>query len=118
MNRDTKRYLRELRAEIPCGFFRKKKLIQPFLTSLENFLSEAPDASYSDLVDAFGTPKEMAATLSEKISDADIYRYKKTKKIIFAAVIFAVLLLSAWTLWALYDRSIPVTIVQTTIIYD
>ena len=118
MNRNIKKYLKKVRADIPCGFRKKKQLMHAFLTSLEQYLHDNPDATDQDIVDAFGTPKEMAEMLSEKISESDIRRYQKFKKFIFVTFVLSVLLLAAWTFWVLYHRSIPVTIVQTTIIHD
>ena len=80
MNRDTKKYLKEVRAEIPCSSDKKKQLMHAFLTSLENYLCDNPDASYQDIVDAFGTPKEMAETLSENISESDARKYRRKKR--------------------------------------
>ncbi len=117
MNRDTKKYLRELRAEIPCGFFRKKKLLQPFLTSLENFLCETPDASYSDLADAFGTPKEMADTLSEKISEAEAQKYRRRHRYISVIAVLVILLLSTWII-KIYRTGMNVEVIRTIVIYD
>ncbi len=118
MNRDTKKYLKEVRAEIPCSSGKKKQLMHAFLTSLENYLCDNPDVSYQDIVDAFGTPKEMADTLSENISESDARQYRRRKKVVFIASILSICLLLAWIIFLLYDSRIPITIVQTTIIYD
>ncbi len=117
MNRDTKKYLREMRAEIPCGFFKKKKLLQPFLTSLENFLSDTPDASYSDLADAFGTPKEMAATLCENISEADVRKHRRIHRYISIIAVLVILLLSTWII-KIYRTGPKIEVTRTIVIYD
>ncbi len=118
MNRDIKKYLKEVRAEIPCSSGKKELLMHTFLTSLENYLCDNPDPAYQDLVDAFGTSKEMADTLSEKISEEEARQYRRRKKVILTASILLICLLLAWIIFLLYDLNIPANIVQTTIVYD
>lgn len=118
MNRDTKKYLKEVRAEIPCSSDKKKQLMHAFLTSLENYLCDNPDAAYQDIVDAFGTPKEMADTLSENISESDARQYRRRKKLV---LIFSVLLLCiilSLISYKLYQRHIPAEIVRTIVVYE
>ena len=118
MNRNIKKYLKKVRADIPCGFRKKKQLMHAFLTSLEQYLHDNPDATDQDIVDAFGPPKEMAEMLSEKISESEARQYRRRKKVVFTASILLICLLLAWIIFLLYDLSVPVNIVQTTIIHD
>ncbi len=58
--RAAKRYLREVRRNLPCSFLTKRELLLRIQDSLTDFAEERPHASYEDIIEHFGQPTDVA----------------------------------------------------------
>lgn len=58
MNRDCKKYLKEVHMLIPLNGRLERKFLHNMRENLEDFYSENKNAIYSDICHHFGTPKE------------------------------------------------------------
>lgn len=58
--RAAKRYLREVRRNLPCSFKTKYELLSRIRDSLKEFTEERPHASYEDITERFGAPTDVA----------------------------------------------------------
>ncbi|MGM9537610.1 MAG: hypothetical protein ACI3VN_04690 [Candidatus Onthomonas sp.] len=100
-----------------CGSTRRRLLAQ-FDQMSSLFLEEHPNPSSAELIDAFGTPKELASQLMEEVSEQDRRHYRHRRRLLWAAAAAAALLLSIYSLWAASEASHPVEITEKVIIYE
>lgn len=116
MNKDYKRYIKNIRAQIQCSRSKKAELLAPFLRSMQNYELENETAFYHDLVNAFGTPEEMAETLAEQLTEKDIRKYKCCKTVIKVFLIFVIGFVLVWSIYLLFFANAPVEVTQTIIV--
>lgn len=109
MNNHAKRYKSKLKRKLQCSRATKAKLLEEFSHSLDGFLDENPDASFTDLSNAFGPPEEMARILMEKLSAEETrqYRLHTRMKRIVAALCAAAFLLFA--VYVFFEKQKPLT---------
>lgn len=116
MNYNIKKYIKEVEIMLPCNRKNKKIVMGVFLHSIENYLSDYPNSTYDDLVEAFGTPTEMAETLSETLSENDIKKYKYNKKLMFWIFVILLFLFVIYSIYIFCFATVPVNVTQTIII--
>ena len=100
-NRERKRYLKNISRLLLCGSKERTQFLQDFNNNIDEFLSNNPNATISDLEKAMGTPQEIADSFMENISSKDI---KKRINIVrylivlggIALIIFVMALLFLW----------------------
>jgi len=93
------RYKAELCQNLKCAPTARKKLMGSFEKMLRNFLEENETADWDALVEAFGTPAEMADTLLGEIPQEEIKRYKehdRRKPLYIAIAILLTLLICVY----------------------
>lgn len=121
MNRILDKYLKDIRKCLPCSNAVWKNIGKDFNDALSAFCDENPDFDESLLIDAFGTPQEMADELLKKIPLSEIERYKKFKlnSIIFICI-FIVLICTISLVYAyiLETSSITPVNTETTVIIN
>ena len=104
----VKQYERKLKKNLNCFPKTKATLIGSFRRSLEDFLVEAPEPTFDALVEAFGTPEEMATTLMADVSSKEIARRKVFLYVKRAVAVVLILLFLALTYHVYVEKSIPV----------
>ena len=67
MTKQTKRYKQKVYQLLPIGRRSRIALMSDFETMLARYLEETPDPTWEQLIQAFGAPESMAATMMEKI---------------------------------------------------
>lgn len=94
MNKPTKRFLRCIRKNLACSWLNRRRLMKPFLRTLELYLEEKPEPYEEDLLDAFGPPEELAEFMMESVTPGQRTRYRVGRWAvrIVAAVLAAVFL--------------------------
>ena len=93
------RYLRRVRALLPCGRKQKARLIAKLQPELDRFLDENPGAGAAELEARFGEPKDYAAMQVENTGTAEILRGLLIRRRILRAV--AAALAAIVLVWAI-----------------
>lgn len=104
---DIKRYQDELKNRLPRSKTTRVALTEEFQKALDLLIEEKEDAGYSDLVEAFGTPEEMARTLMQSplgrtCLEKESLQSGRRKKMICIVSVLAVILMSVGvrTFWS------------------
>ena len=122
MNRILDKYLKDIRKCLPCSNTVWKDISKDFNNALSTFCDENPNFDEHLLIDAFGTPKEMADELLKKVPLSEIERYKKIRlnAIISTCSVIAVVCIFSMTYALIIEKSaeIPVNTETTVIIGD
>lgn len=89
-----KLYYRQIRNNLYCSKKRKKRLLDELKTNIEESLEEKPNLTYGELLEIYGTPKEIADSYIESLDPeeyAEDIRRIKRKKWMFGIVFFSVI---------------------------
>ncbi|MDO5401130.1 MAG: DUF6120 family protein [Eubacteriales bacterium] len=99
-NREARRYLRAIRGWLPCAGKMKGQMLGNIQSSLDEFLSEKPDADYQALVDRFGTPQQIASTYVDEAETGELLRLLRVRRKVVSIIsaVAAALVLT----WAAY----------------
>ena len=90
-----KKYCREIRKWLPCSQKLKKRIISEISDNVAHYLSDAPTATYSDIEQRFGTPKQIATTYINEMDTSDLLENLRVKRKITTAIISTCLVLIA-----------------------
>lgn len=122
MNRILDKYLKDIRKCLPCNNTVWKDISKDFNNALSTFCDENPNFDEHLLIDAFGTPQEMADELLKKVPLSEIERYKKIRlnAIISICSVIAVVCIFSMTYALIIKKSaeIPANTETTLIIGD
>lgn len=102
MNKETIRYQRKLRKQLPCGLSRKKELLSKFETTLSPFLEDCPCPNYEQLTAAFGPPEEMASVLMEAVPEKEKRHFRLWQRIQKGLCILLFILVLLFGFYAYY----------------
>ena len=95
-NRAAKRYMREVRRNLPCSFKTKRELLARLQDSLLDFVGERPHASYEDITEHFGVPTDVADMYFADLPAAQLRKALQTarfvRRLLLAACLLAFLL--------------------------
>lgn len=98
INRNARRYLRQVRTWLPCGGTMKRQIMEKIRSSISRFLEEEPSADYDSIVFRFGTPQQIAASyVDEQNTTVLISQLRFRKKVI---TLLAAMALAALALWS------------------
>ena len=86
INRNARRYLRQVRTWLPCGGTMKRQIMEKIRSSISRFLEEEPSADYDSIVFRFGTPQQIASTYVDEQDTEVLLRKLRIKRRIVAAV--------------------------------
>lgn len=75
MTKQTKRYKQKVYRLLPIGRSSRIALMSDFEAMLARYWEETPDPTWEQLIQAFGAPESMAATMMEKIPRDNQTRY-------------------------------------------
>lgn len=97
-NRALKRYYRQVRKMLPCTRSAKDRLERQIRCSVENFISEHPEADISAIRAHFGEPQTVAAAYIETAETEELLRqFNIRKKIVFIAACAVLAILLSWS---------------------
>ena len=86
INRNARRYLRQVRTWLPCGGTMKRQIMEKIRSSISRFLEEEPSADYDIIVSRFGTPQQIASAYVDEQDTEVLLRKLRIKRRIVAAV--------------------------------
>lgn len=86
INRNARRYLRQVRTWLPCGGTMKRQIMEKIRSSISRFLEEKPSADYDSIVFRFGTPQQIASAYVDEQDTEVLLRKLRIKRRIVAAV--------------------------------
>ena len=86
MNIQTKRYLWQLRSQLSCPIWVRRRLLASFLPTMELYLQENPKPSRAELLDNFGPPAQMARVMLEHVYKSERQQYHKNRLILRCAM--------------------------------
>ena len=93
----VKKYCREIRKWLPCSWNLKKRIISEISDNVAHYLSDAPTATYSDIEQRFGTPKQIATTYINEMDTSDLLENLRVKRKITTAIIgTCIALIAIW----------------------
>lgn len=107
-----KQYLKELSEMLCCDNKKKKKILSNFKIRLSEFKSEHAETPlfYEQIIEQFGTPKEVADSLLSETNSAQVHKLirKNSAKRFFIVItcILVVLMLLIWSICKIYNRYI------------
>lgn len=118
MNQAASRYRRQVRHAMHCSRTNQKKRLHDLDALLTSFSEENPDADIEKIVQEFGPPPEMAASLCEGISKDELSRWKRNHRILFGVCIllFACVVAIAAAHIALQTDPAPVQVIDELVI--
>ena len=82
-----KQYCKSVKKELSCPRKIKSDLIARIMPDLEAYADENPNASFDDICDHFGTPKEVAESYLSSLDEDELKKRLKNAKKIWIAVI-------------------------------
>ena len=89
-------YLKELSNQLCCSGKEKKEILSSLKNRLSEFESEHPTAlKYEDIVEQFGSPKEVANSFLGEYSSTHLHNLVKRRKIKHFCIITACILIFA-----------------------
>ncbi len=89
-------YLKELSNQLCCSGKEKKEILSSLKNRLSEFESEYPTAlKYEDIVEQFGSPKEVANSFLGEYSSTQLHNLIKRRKIKHFCIITACILIFA-----------------------
>lgn len=95
VNRNTNKYLHQVRGWLPCEEKMKNQIMAEVSTSVNQYLTENPDANYQDIVARFGTPQQIAVSCVDEEDTVKLLNNLSIKRKIITIVSYAVALVAA-----------------------
>lgn len=92
MKKELRQYYLAIRSLLPCCWKRKNAFIRTLDSSIAAYISEHPDADFTQIERHFGTPQQIAASYIEEMDPQEITDKLKVRKRILQIVVSAVFL--------------------------
>lgn len=89
MNKHNKllaKYYRSIRANLPCPWGLKQKILREIKSSINSYLIENPDADIHCIAQQFGTPAEITASYLDEMDPQKLAKQIKVSKRIITTV--------------------------------
>ena len=116
---NVKKYRRQVRRQLRCFGKKKRTLLQKLDGSLALIETDDEMPTWDDLIQALGSPEEMALSLSSELTDKD---RKKYRRILFSLRFVYIALIAALVIFAYLHIKIalamPFVFEDTIIIYE
>ena len=116
---NVKKYRRQVRRQLRCFGKKKHTLLQKLDGSLALIETDDEMPTWDDLIQALGSPEEMALSLSSELTDKD---RKKYRRILFSLRFVCIALIAALVIFAYLHIKIalamPFVFEDTIIIYE
>lgn len=95
-NKAARQFLREVKALLPDTGKQKKPIANRISTTVEELLTENPNAGYDEIVSRLGSPNQIAASCLEEMEAPELMKKLRVRKkvvcIVAAAAVAVVLL--------------------------
>lgn len=116
----VQKYRRQVIRAMQCPRKEKKEVLQSLDTLLGSFLEETPEADRTAILQAFGTPDQLANTLCGERPEAERTQWKRNRRIKFfvIAILGIGLILFFSYAIALYHAQAPVYVIRETTINE
>jgi hypothetical protein len=104
MHKDMKRYIKETKTIIPINSKNKKEFIKMLEEKIMEFTYTENKFSYNEIVEAFGTPNEVASAYIEELDTKTIIKELKMKKylkVLSYVVLVSILCISLFKIYRL-----------------
>ena len=99
MNRELKRYYRDIRHCLPGAAKQKKQLIETLWQSISAYIEENPQATILEVRAHFGTPQQIADAYLEEMSTPEVIKKIKIRKMVISIICTAAAL--ALLMWGI-----------------
>lgn len=118
MNHAASMYRRQVRRAMHCSRANQKRGLHDLDVLLSSFVEENPASEIDEIVQKFGAPSEMAASLCEGVSEDERKRWKKKRWIIFFLCILCLVCIVALvaTHFALQAHPAPIQVSDRLVI--
>lgn len=100
MGRDDRRYLHQVRRALRGTGKQKKQVLEQVQASVSEYMEETPDCSYSDLVQRFGVPQQIAESYITEMDPKELLFDLRIRQRTFSAVCAGIIL--CLTMWLGY----------------
>ena len=117
MNKPVAQYRRALKKLLFCSSSKQEQLMLRFQSMLNTLLADCPAPTKQELYDAFGSPEELANTLSGEITPEETARYHRTQKAhrMIAGILAGLLLIAS--VYVFFVKQKPLVSVDEKIDY-
>ena len=92
----ARRYLRDVRYNLPCSFKTKRELLARLQEALGDYTGERPHATYDDIVEHFGAPTDVADTYFADLPAPQLRRSlqiaRNVRRALIAVIVLTMLL--------------------------
>lgn len=100
MDRDDRRYLHQVRRALRGTGKQKKQVLAQVQASVSEYQEENPDCSYSDLVQRFGVPQQIAESYITEMDPKELLHDLRIRQRTFSIVCAGIIL--CLTMWLGY----------------
>lgn len=95
MNKEIKRYLKDIKKLLPVYSKREKKLVIMIKTSVLEIYGEDNTVSYNLICREFGNPEEIVISYLAETDDDELYKYMRYLKTIRITAVCVVIIVAA-----------------------
>lgn len=124
MNKEIKRYLKEIKNLLPVYGRKEKAFVMMIKTSILETYGTESTVGYDMICSEFGSPKEIVISYFAEIDDDELYKRVRFSKMIKIAAIFIVLIVAATAvfksilLYDSYKKSVDAIITQEVTVIE
>lgn len=91
-NKTMKLYIKNVKCQIKTSSQQKRHLLYDLKININNYISEHPNATYTDLEAEFGTPLDISESFYDSLDATEIKHQQNYKKhIILIIIIFCII---------------------------
>ena len=94
LKKDVKKYLSDVKKCLCCDRKTKNRFLRDLEENVNNYLSDAPNADFQNVIDHFGTPKSIAEEFAAQTDTDSLKKAKRNKNLkwAFIAILAAIAL--------------------------
>ena len=124
MNKEIKRYLKEIKNLLPVYGRKEKAFVMMIKTSILETYGTESTVGYDMICSEFGSPKEIVISYFAEVDDDELYKRVRFSKMIKIAAIFIVLIVAATAvfksilLYDSYKKSVDAIITQEVTVIE
>ena len=86
LEKELKKYYTGIRRELYCDTEAKKRILAAIKENVEAYLEEHPEATFENVQDRFGTPKQIATSYLEELEMPELIGKLKVRRTIVTAI--------------------------------
>ena len=124
VNKEIKRYLKEIKNLLPVYGRKEKAFVMMIKTSILETYGTESTVGYDMICNEFGSPKEIVISYFAEVDDDELYKRVRFSKMIKIAAIFIVLIVAATAvfksilLYDSYKKSVDAIITQEVTVIE